>query len=266
MKKFMSASLGDEEKDRQFATTLARGLEILQCFKPGQALLANKEFVAAIGLDKATVSRLTFTLTRLGYLRHDTQLGRYRLGSPVLSMGYPLLASMHIRHIARPLMTELADRVQGTVAMGIRDRTAMVYVETVRAVDGLTPSADIGVSLPLVASAIGHAWLAGSPLAERQRVLNQVKVKEPALYAAHTPAVEQALRDFQARGFCVSKGLLGKDRYAAAVPVARPVDSEIVVFNCSVASHDNSLQMIQRELGPRLVTLVRSVEIALGLH
>ena len=54
-------------KDRQFANTLARGLEVLRCFRVGDALLGNKEIAQRTGLPKATVSRLTHTLIELGY-------------------------------------------------------------------------------------------------------------------------------------------------------------------------------------------------------
>src|SRR5882762_7276525 len=99
----------EHEGDRQFATTLARGLEVLRCFTPLEPLLGNKEISVRTGLPKPTVSRLTYTLTKLGYLRHNMRLGKYQLGSAVLSIGYPLLASMNVRQVARPLMKELAD-------------------------------------------------------------------------------------------------------------------------------------------------------------
>ena len=58
----------DEElKDRQFVTALARGLELLRCFTPESLLLGNQELAKKTGLLKPTVSRLTHTLTRLGY-------------------------------------------------------------------------------------------------------------------------------------------------------------------------------------------------------
>ena len=84
----------EHEGDRQFATTLARGLEVLRCFTPLEPLLGNKEISVRTGLPKPTVSRLTYTLTKLGYLRHNIRLGKYQLGSAVLSIGYPLLASI----------------------------------------------------------------------------------------------------------------------------------------------------------------------------
>ena len=99
----------EHEGDRQFATTLARGLEVLRCFTPLEPMLGNKEISVRTGLPKPTVSRLTYTLTKLGYLRHNIRLGKYQLGSAVLSIGYPLLASMSVRQVARQHMKDLAD-------------------------------------------------------------------------------------------------------------------------------------------------------------
>src|SRR5438105_15885292 len=57
--------------DKQFATTLARGLEILRCFTPEAPVLGNKDLATRTGLPKPTVSRFTYTLSRLGYLKAD---------------------------------------------------------------------------------------------------------------------------------------------------------------------------------------------------
>src|SRR5579871_3913309 len=89
----------ETKDDRQFATTLARGLEILRCFTPQQPVLGNKDLVKATGLPKATISRFTYTLTSLGYLRQVPEQKKYQLGSAVLSLGYPLLAAMYVRQL-----------------------------------------------------------------------------------------------------------------------------------------------------------------------
>ena len=54
----------EHEGDRQFATTLARGLEVLRCFTPLEPLLGNKEISVRTGLPKPTVSRLTLKIER----------------------------------------------------------------------------------------------------------------------------------------------------------------------------------------------------------
>ena len=62
----------EHEGDRQFATTLARGLEVLRCFT-ARAAPGQQGDRSAPGCP-STVSRLTYTLTKLGYLRHNMRL------------------------------------------------------------------------------------------------------------------------------------------------------------------------------------------------
>src|SRR5689334_17253566 len=91
-------------RDRQFVAALARGLEILRVFAPNERMLGNQEIAQRTGLPKPTVSRLTHTLTKLGYLTYSARLGKYQLGTPVLSLGYAALANMDVRLVARPFM------------------------------------------------------------------------------------------------------------------------------------------------------------------
>ena len=66
---------GDENDERHLVTTMVRGLEILKCFQPGERLLGNKDLARRTGIPKPTVSRLTYTLTRMGYLNYSENLG-----------------------------------------------------------------------------------------------------------------------------------------------------------------------------------------------
>ncbi len=256
----------EHEGDRQFATTLARGLEVLRCFTPLEPLLGNKEISVRTGLPKPTVSRLTYTLTKLGYLRHNMRLGKYQLGSAVLSIGYPLLASMSVRQAARPVMKELADRCNGSVSMGVRDRLNMVYVESCRSGNGLTTLPDIGTSVSIAQSVIGRAFLAACTPAEREAVLNQMKVKEPEAHRKFRASIDKALEDIRARGFCVSMGELHREIFAVGAPMRRTVDGEIVAFNCVVPGFMANKGQLEEDIGPRLVAMVRNIEASLGLH
>ena len=47
-------SFAEYEGDKQFATTLARGLEILRCFSPEGPALGNKDLSQRTGLPKPT--------------------------------------------------------------------------------------------------------------------------------------------------------------------------------------------------------------------
>ena len=255
----------EHEGDRQFATTLARGLEVLRCFTPLEPMLGNKEISLRTGLPKPTVSRLTYTLTKLGYLRHNMRMGKYQLGSAVLSIGYQLLASMSIRQIARPFMKELADYANGSVNMGIRDRLNMVYVEACRS-GNLTTLPDIGTAIPIAQSVMGRAFLYACTPPEREAVLNQMKVKEPEVHRKYRPQIDKALEDIRGRGFCVSLGEIRREVHAVGVPMRRTVDGEVVAFNCTVPAFILKKGQLEDDIGPRLVAMVRNIEASLGMH
>lgn len=256
----------EHDGDRQFATTLARGLEVLRCFTPLEPMLGNKEISVRTGLPKPTVSRLTYTLTKLGYLRHNMRLGKYQLGSAVLSIGYPLLASMSVRQAARPFMKELAEYCNGAVSMGIRDRLSMVYVESSRSGNGIATLPDIGTAVPIAQSVIGRAFIASCAPPERESVLNQMKVKEPEMHRRNRPQIDKAMEDIRTRGFCVSNGELLRDVHAVGVPMRRTVDGEVVAFNCAVPAFMLKKGQLEDDIGPRLVAMVRNVEASLGMH
>lgn len=251
----------DDSTDRQFATTLARGLDILRCFSPDRPSLGNKELAALTGLPKATVSRFTYTLVRLGYLRMEARSTRYELGSAVLSLSYPLLASMAMRQIARPAMHEFADSIQGSVSLGVRDRLDIVYVETARGRTVYsTRMAEVGLSHPLVASAIGRAYLCACTPDERESLLNETRIKKPELWTRHHQMVERSLSEFRQRRFCYSYGDLRPDIYAAAVPLRRSANSEILVMNCVLQSYQVRIGDLEREIGPRLAALAENLD------
>ncbi|MEO7150325.1 MAG: IclR family transcriptional regulator [Burkholderiaceae bacterium] len=255
------ASPDSQSNDRQFATTLARGLNILRCFTPDEPTLANGELAALTGLSKATISRFTYTLTMLGYLKLEPRTRRYRLGSAVLSLGYPMLATIGARQAARPLMSDLADYAQGSVSLGIRDRLDIVYIETSRSRFVFSSRmADIGMSHPIIASAIGRAYLCACTPEEQRALLNEIRVKTPEQWARHAHAAQQSLASFAELRFCVSYGDLRRETHAVAVPLRRSSNAEIVVVNCVVQSFQMKPGQLVGDLGPRLAAMARTLE------
>ncbi|MEN7530106.1 MULTISPECIES: IclR family transcriptional regulator [unclassified Cupriavidus] len=250
--------------DPEFATTLAHGLSLLQCFRVGEPLLSNKELSERTGLSKATISRLTYTLAVRGLLFYDTRLRRYRLGSTSLALGYPLLASLRVRQVARPLMKALADRVGGSVSLGLRDRLRMVYVESSRGHDAIVFRPDIGASLPILPSAMGRAWLAQAPETARAEVLEAVRLTDLPLWQRHADRVQVACDDLAQRGYTRSPGDWLIDIHAVAVPMHRPIEGEILVFNCGVPTARMSADKLDRDMGPALIALVNEVEALLA--
>ena len=77
--------------------TVERGLEVLRAFHAERTPLSNAELVRRTGLSKATVSRLTTTLIRIGFLRRAGGGRQFELGAGALSMGHAYLESNPVR-------------------------------------------------------------------------------------------------------------------------------------------------------------------------
>lgn len=255
----------DEEAatDRQFVTALARGLEVLRCFEPRERYLGLSELARRAGLPKATVARLAGTLAKLGYLRYSEALGKYSLGIGVLSLGYSMLSNLDIRDVARPFMQELAEYARASVAIGVRDRLSVVYVEWVRSSAPITVMRSVGVRLPLATTSMGRAYLAAASETERDEVLEHVRARDESNWPRIKRGIDQAVKDYEERGFCLSAGDWDKDIAAVGVPFTAP-DGTRMAFNCGGPAFVMSRETLEEDLGPRLVELVKRLNAALG--
>ncbi len=246
--------------DRLFASTLAKGLQILRCFTPLEQALGNKDLAERTELSRPTISRFTYTLVKLGYLRPDTLSGKYRLAPGVISLGYPLLASITLRQIARPSMNVLAESLNCSVSMGIRDRLSIVYVETSRVTSPFASQlSDIGLRFPIISTAIGQAFIAGCDAAEREKLLNEIRIKTPLMWAEHQGHSAKSIDEFSRKGFCSSYGEQHPDHYAVGVPMGKLRDGDLVVFNAVLPRHRTSKKSVEETMGPRLAAMVAQV-------
>ena len=254
----------DEGKDRQFVNALARGLEVLRCFRPGEIHLSNADMARRTAIPKPTISRLTYTLTKLGYLNYSEQLGKYQLGAGVLALGYRMLSNLDVRKMARPLLEELAEHAQASVSMGTRDRLSMVYVETCRSSANVTLRLDVGSRIPLMTTAMGKALLCILPQSERDYLMDHARTHDTERWPRIRAGVEQGFRDYQDRGFCISAGEWQNDIHAVGVPMPGADGGQVMAFNCGGPAFLLSREQLESDLGPRLVALVKTIESNLG--
>ncbi|WBV43409.1 IclR family transcriptional regulator [Pseudoroseomonas cervicalis] len=248
--------------DRHFVTALARGLEVLGCFRRGEALLGNQDIASRTGLPKSTVSRLTHTLTELGYLHYVPELGRYRLGMAVLSMGSAMLAGLDIRRLARPLLQALATETRSIVALGARDRMRMIYLELARGDAAVAVNLEAGSRISLATSAMGRAWLAACPPAQRDALLRGAA---PEAQARLRATLERALAEQAEYGCCCSFGDWQEDVNAIALGFDPGGGLPPMVVNCGAPSFLVSPEYLLQEARPRLQGVVRKLSHCMDL-
>lgn len=248
----------------QASHTLVKGLRILSAFRPGEPYLGNKEIALRTELTRSAVSRLAGTLVQLGYLRYSHTLGKYTLGTSVLALAYPMLAGLSIRQIARPFMKSLADAVGGQVSMGMASGCAMVFIESSRSEKHRHTLPEAGATIPMLASAMGRAYLVALSPTARDKLLGKLRASAPDEWGRYEAKVAQALRDYVHLGFTQSLGDVRPEMHACAVPLRTKVDDELIVMNCSVPAYKLKRGALEREIGHQLVATARQIDAAMG--
>ena len=249
--------------DRHFVTALARGLKVLSCFKSGEERLGNQELAQRCQLPKSTITRLTHTLTRLDYLHHIEESGRYRLGVAALALGGTTLARLDVKEVGRPLMQALANATSTLVSLGTRDDLAMLYIESCRSYSLVTLRLEIGSRIPLAPSAMGRAFLAGAEPALRQGLEERLRALDPLQWPRLQAGIDQAVAELAAHGCCSSLGDWHAEIHAIAVPLRTGQGLPPMVVNAACPASAGSAQHLLQQVRPRLIETVRTIEARL---
>lgn len=252
------------EGDRKFVSALARGLEVLRAFRPGGGPLGNAELSEATGIPKATITRLTYTLTQLGYLKHLAGTGRYEPTAAILALGYPVLSNLRVRHVAHDYMQQLANQAGCSVALASPDRLSMIYVDVCPAQALTTLHLDIGSRFDIVFTSAGRAFLAGIAKGEREYFFGHFARRYGAEWPDLRIRVEASMAEVAERGFCFVENERGRDVRAIGVPLVSPDGRTVMAMNCGGPCFSITRERLEQEIGPRLVHLCRSIAPLLG--
>lgn len=247
-------------------TALARGLSVLRSFAPGNRPLGNAEIAERVNLSKPTVSRITFTLTELGYLKFVEDSGKYHLGPGVLTLGYDVMAQMEIRDIARSYMQELADYADASIYLGAPEGTEFIYVEACRTPASMAIRLGVGSRIPMPTTGMGRAYLAALPKGEFEKLLPQFAQQ----YGNEWPLIERSMNaaiDYvRERGFALSSGDWVQEANSAGAVIRRPDGYPVYAINVGGLRSIITKDRLENDLGPRVLGVARQIEhIARGL-
>jgi len=249
--------------DRSFVVALSRGLDVLRAFHPNDGLLGNQELAARTNLPKPTISRLTYTLTKLGYLTPVPRFEKYQLAPLAMALGYAALANLGVRHLSEPYREELMRETGGAVAVGGRDRHSMIYFGQSRT-GLLGVQLDVGSRVPIATSAMGRAYIWSLPDDERSVLLRELRDHYGNRWSRMRDGIERAGEMLARNGFTISAGEWQEDVHAVGVPLKLNDGTGPYAFNCGAPAFHFTEDRLINDIGPRLVTMVRNIEAALG--
>ena len=254
-----------DDEDPDFVSAIGRGFALLRCFKRTSKILGNKELAELTGLPKSTVARLTYTLTKLGYLEFLPSQEKYSLGIGALTLGQTYLAGLDVREVARPMMQQLADDAGATVALGAHHGQDMVFLDITHGNQVFMMRVAVGQRVPHGMTALGRAYIAALAPDEREVFSREYRKRvKPAEWPRIEQMTQQAIADYEKYGFCFSMGDWSEDVFAAGVPMISNDRSKILAFSCSGPVHEMTRKRLVSEIGPRLVQMRDRVHATLG--
>ena len=250
--------------DRSFVVALSRGLDVLRAFGPNDGLLGNQEIAARTKLPKPTISRLTYTLTKLGYLTQVPRFEKYQLAPAAMSLGYAALANLGVRHLSQSFRDELMQQTGGAVAVGARDRLSMIYVGQARSSLTVGVQLDVGSRIPIATTAMGRAYLCALQGDERAVLLRDMREYYGSRWPRIKEGIERSEEMVAKYGFTISAGEWQDDVHAAGVALTMNDGTGPYAFNCGAPAFRFTEERLINDIGPRLLAMVRKIEAALG--
>jgi len=251
--------------DRSFVVALSRGLDVLRAFRPNDGLLGNQELAARTNLPKPTISRLTYTLTKLGYLTQVPRFEKYQLAPAAMALGYAALANMGVRHLSDPFRDQLMRETGGAVAIGARDRLNMIYFGQSRSELTVGVLLDVGSRVPIATTAMGRAYIWALPPDEREKLLHDIKDHAgPTRWPKVRDGIERAGETVAKHGFAMSTGEWHDDIHAVGAALQLNDGTGPFALNCGAPAFKFTEDRLKNDIGPRLVSMVRNIEAALN--
>lgn len=162
---------------RYAINSILRACNILRCFSKQKSHFTATELARQLQLDRSTTYRILLSLEKCGLVEKDEKTRAYSLGMAAFEIGNTYLGRMDFIQISKPIMMNLASKVQETVHLAVLSKNEIVYVDKVDSPRTLGVVSKIGQRAPVYCTALGKALLSHRSKEELSRIFGEIKLK-----------------------------------------------------------------------------------------
>jgi IclR family transcriptional regulator, pca regulon regulatory protein len=242
-----------------FIEAIARGLDVIRAFGPGQPAMTLAAVATASELPRPTARRILLTLEQLGYVRQAGG-GGYELTPRVLDLGMSYVLSRGLWEVARPHMEALVAATGESTSIAQLDGSDIVYVARVAVPKIVTLSVTIGTRFPAMQTSLGKVLLAALPQAEAERVL--AEPSRSGIDPRWQPDLAErtsVLREVRARGWALTDEQLAPGIRSVAVPLRDGDGRVIAALNVNSHAAETPLDVLVGHHLPPLLQAAGSI-------
>jgi IclR family pca regulon transcriptional regulator len=252
----------------RYSQSLARGLAIMECFKPGRSVLGIADIADELGMSRSTTHRYLTTLVALGYMEQDKSR-KYRLSLRVTDLGMSALNSTGLREHAHSVLEELRQGTSFTASLAMLDGPEIVYVDRVvsfqRGQDEVGVGVGIGSRVPAYCTALGKVLLANLPEDECRKVLLRASLERRGPNAITGKGeLRTELGMVLEEGFATEDEEFARDRIAIAAPVRNETGAVIAAIDLSAHTSKITVEQLTEGLRSHLIAAADRISARLG--
>jgi IclR family acetate operon transcriptional repressor len=223
-------------RDVNYLKVVAKTFALIERMTQIRAGMRLSDLSRMLKQPKASVFRILYTLSQLGYVRQDPGSGLYQLTEKV-GWFAPDDFRETLKGAARPFMERLLSRFEQTVNLGILNHEQILNVVILEGLRSIRMTATVNTYSPVHSTALGKSILCTLAPLEVEHIL---KKKAPQRLTQKTitslPGIMRALRTVRRQGFavddeetevgvrCVATPILDSEgRAIAAISISGPI-------------------------------------------
>ena len=246
------AAVSTSIQKRDFAQTLARGLEVLQAFNVERPHATTTQVAEIAGISRAAARRILLTLRELGYVEEVTT-HYWRLTPKVLRLGFAFFSSQSIWSVIADDVRALAQEVNEPCAVAVLDGTDILYVirDSTRRI--ISTHVSPGERLPAYAASLGKVLLAALPEPELERYFEiETLPRRTKKTITSKQALQRALSQVRSKDYAIADEEMEDGLISIAVPIRVSTGEVIAAINLSSHTSRMSLDELVSRMLPKL--------------
>jgi IclR family transcriptional regulator, KDG regulon repressor len=141
------------------APIIKKAIDILRLLIREYQPLGVTEIAKIVSISKSTAYGILQSFQEEGLVSKDVSTKKYTIGKEMMRLSKMVFKGQDLVSIARPFIERLAELVDETVFLGIREYDSVKIIDVIEAKKDLKISSPIGTKLPITAGAIGKIFL-----------------------------------------------------------------------------------------------------------
>jgi DNA-binding IclR family transcriptional regulator len=245
-------------RDQDLVKSVARAIDILLALEQGAQSLGK--VAERTGLSKATAHRLLGSLAHGQLVIQDPSSGDYMLGPGCFGIADAVIRGLGgVGVIARPVLEELRDATQETIALHVRAGTQRVCVGQLASPQPVQFAARVGAANPLHTGSMGKLLLAFSEERERNQILDRMTLdRQTGTTVTDRDTLGREIERIRRRGYATSRGERVVGGAAMSAPVFGP--HRRILAALSILGPDARLtEAKMREFRPLLIRAAQAI-------